>query len=94
MNITPHNITPHNRHLLIEAPVEPEDDGEPAAFLLPEGYEKPKSEHVKVKVLDDSACSLSFGPHVVVPRHMIQEIGIGDTTFNLVQENYVLATVE
>jgi len=94
MNITPHNITPHNRHLLIEAPVEPEDDGEPAAFLLPEGYEKPKSEHVKVKVLDDSACSLSFGSHVVVPRHMIQEIDTGDTTFNLVQENYVLATVE
>ena len=94
MNITPHNITPHNRHLLIEAQVEPEDDGEPAAFLLPEGYEKPKSEHVKVKVLDDSACSLSFGSHVVVPRHMIQEIDTGDTTFNLVQENYVLATVE
>ena len=94
MNITPHNITPHNRHLLIEAPVEPEDDGEPAAFLLPEGYEKPKSEHVKVKVLDDSACSLSFGSHVVVPRHMIQEVSIGDTTFDLVLENYVLASVE
>jgi len=88
------NITPQNRHILIEAPVEPEDDGAPSTFILPEGYEKPKSEHVKVKVLDDSACSLSFGSHVVVPRHMIQEIDIGDTTFNLVQENYVLATVE
>jgi len=87
------NITPQNRHLLIGVPDETED-GKPAAFLLPEGYEKPKSEHVKVKVLDDSACSLSFGSHVVVPRHMIQEIDIGDTTFNLVQENYVLATVE
>ena len=89
------NITPQNRHLLIEAPKETEEEeGGPAAFLLPEGYEKPKSEHVKVKVLDDSACSLSFGSHVVVPRHMIQEIDIGDTIFNLVQENYVLATVE
>ena len=88
------NITPQNRHLLIEVQDEIEDDSKPAAFLLPEGYEKPKSEHVKVKVLDDSACSLSFGPHVVVPRHMIQEINIGATTFNLVQENYVLATVE
>jgi len=87
------NITPQNRHLLIEAPVEAEED-KPAAFLLPEGYEKPQSEHVKVKVLDDSACSLPFGSHVVVPRHMIQEIDIGDTTFNLVQENYVLASVE
>ena len=88
------NITPQNRHLLIEVPKETEEEGEPAAFLLPEGYEKPKSEHVKVKVLDDSACSLSFGSHVVVPRHMIQEIDIGDTTFNLVLENYVLASIE
>jgi co-chaperonin GroES (HSP10) len=88
------NITPQNRHLLIEVIDETEDNDKPAAFLLPEGYEKPKSEHVKVKVLDDSACSLPFGSHVVVPRHMIQEIDIGDTTFNLVQENYVLASVE
>jgi len=88
------NITPQNRHLLIEIPSEAVEVDKPAAFLLPEGYEKPKSEHVKVKVLDDSACSLPFGSHVVVPRHMIQEIDIGDTTFNLVQENYVLATVE
>ena len=88
------NITPQNRHILIEVPDENEDDGKPSAFLLPEGYEKPKSEHIKVKVLDDSACSFPLGSHVVVPRHMIQEIDIGDTTFNLVQENYVLATVE
>ncbi len=88
------NITPQNRHLLIEVQDEIEDDDKPAAFLLPEGYEKPKSEYVKVKVLDDSSCSLPFGSHVVVPRHMIQEIGIGDIIFNLVQENYVLASVE
>ena len=88
------NITPQNRHLLIEIPSEAVEDDKPAAFILPEGYEKPKSEHVKVKVLDDSACSSSFGSHVVVPRHMIQEIDIGDTTFNLVQENYVLASIE
>tara|TARA_R110000824_G_scaffold244224_1_gene432953 strand:+ start:547 stop:813 length:267 start_codon:yes stop_codon:yes gene_type:complete len=87
------SITPQNRHLLIEVPRETEE-GEPAAFLLPDGYEKPKSEHVKVKVLDDSACSLPLGSHVVIPRHMIQEIILGDTTFHLVQENYVLASIE
>jgi hypothetical protein len=86
-------ITPQNRHLLIEVPNETEDDVSPAAFLLPEGYEKPKSEHIKVKVLDGSACSFPLGSHVVVPRHMIQEIDIGDKTFNLVQENYVLASM-
>ena len=39
------NITPQNRHILIEILDEAEDDGKPAAFLLPEGYEKPKSEN-------------------------------------------------
>jgi len=88
-------ITPQNRHLLIEVPSETEDDGKPATFLLPEGYEVPKSEHVKVKVLDDSACQRAiYGSHIIVPRHMIQEISVGDTTFNLVLENYVLASVE
>ena len=43
------NITPQNRHLLIEVIDETEDNDKPAAFLLPEGYEKPKSEHVKVR---------------------------------------------
>ena len=88
------NITPQNRHLLIELIDETQDDSKPAAFLLPDGYEKPKSEYVKVKVLDDSACSIPFGSYVVVPRHMIQEIDIGETTFSLIQENYVLASVE
>ena len=88
------NIIPQNRHLLIEVVDETENGNKPADFLLPEGYEKPKSEHVKVKVLDDSACSLSYGSHVVVTRHMIQEIDIGETTFSLIQENYVLASVE
>jgi len=88
------NIIPQNRHLLIEVVDETENGNKPADFLLPEGYEKPKSEHVKVKVLDDSACSLSYGSQVVVTRHMIQEIDIGETTFSLIQENYVLASVE
>tara|TARA_R110000824_G_scaffold79554_3_gene200379 strand:- start:148 stop:417 length:270 start_codon:yes stop_codon:yes gene_type:complete len=88
------NITPQNRHILIEVPDEIEDDNKPGAFLLPEGYEKPKSEHIKVKVLDNSACSLPFGSHIIVPRHMIQEISVGDTTFSLVLENYVLASIE
>ena len=86
------NIKPHNRHLLVKM-IEEEEEAK-TGFLLPEDYERPKSEHVKVKVLDDSACSLPFGNYVIVPRHMIQEIEIGDTTFHLVQENYILASVE
>jgi len=89
------NITPQNRHILIEVPDENEDDGKPSAFLLPEGYEKTKSEHIKVKVLDNSACQRAIcGSHIIVPRHMIQEISVGDTTFNLILENHVLASMD
>ena len=86
------NIKPHNRHLLVKM-IEEEEETK-TGFLLPEGYERPKSEHIKVEVLDSSACSLTFGSHIIVPRHMIQEISVGDTTFNLVLENYVLASME
>jgi len=88
------NIVPQNRHLLIEVIDKPTAAAEPSVFVLPEDYEKPKSEYVRVKVLDDSACTLPFGSHVVVPRHMIQEIDIGEAAFKLIQENYVLASVE
>ena len=86
------NIKPHNRHLLVKM-IEEEEETK-TGFLLPEGYERPKSEHVKVAVLDSSACSIEIGSYVVVPRHMVQEINVGDTTFHLVQENYVLASVK
>tara|TARA_R110002074_G_scaffold155817_1_gene311803 strand:+ start:626 stop:895 length:270 start_codon:yes stop_codon:yes gene_type:complete len=88
------NITPQNRQLLIEVIDEAKNDNKSSSLVLPEDYEKPKSEYAKVKVLDDSACSLPLGSHVVVPRHMIQEINIDGAKFHLVQENYVLASVE
>mgnify|MGYP003151652941 CR=1 FL=1 len=87
------NIKPHNRHLLVKM-LEEEKEEEKTGFILPDDYEKPKSEYVKVAVLDSSACSIEIGFHVIVPRHMIQEINVGNETFHLVQENYVLASVK
>ena len=86
-------LTPHNRHILIEMPNETEDSGEPAAFLLPEGYEKPKSEFVKVAITDCTASELDLGLYAIVPRHMIQEVSIGEKTFHLILDNYILASV-
>ena len=86
-------LTPHNRHILIEMSEEAEDSGEPAAFLLPEGYERPKSEFVKVAITDCTASELDLGSHAIVPRHMIQEINIDGVTFHLILDNYILASV-
>ena len=87
------NIKPHNRHVLVKM-LEEEKEEEKTGFILPDDYEKPKSEYVKVAVLDSSACSMEIGFYVIVPRHMIQEINVGNETFHLVQENYVLASVK
>lgn len=86
-------LVPHNRHVLIEMPYETEDGGEPAAFLLPEGYEKPKSEFVKVAITDCTASELDLGLYAIVPRHMIQEISVDGEVFHLVLDNYILASV-
>ena len=89
------NIKPHNRHVLVKMiEEEKEEEEEKTGFILPDDYEKPKSEYVKVAVLDSSACSIEIGLYVIVPRHMIQDINVGNETFHLVQENYILASVK
>jgi hypothetical protein len=85
-------LVPHNRHVLIEIPDETEDSSESAAFLLPEDYEKPKSEFVKVAIMDPTASDLDLGLYAIVPRHMIQEVKIDGETFHLVLDNYILAS--
>tara|TARA_R110002033_G_scaffold12170_1_gene37303 strand:- start:1261 stop:1491 length:231 start_codon:yes stop_codon:yes gene_type:complete len=65
-----------------------------SSFILPEDYEKPKSEYVKVSVLDCTATELELGRFIVVPRHMIQEINVDGETYHLVLDNYVLASTE
>ena len=87
-------LIPHNRHVLIEMRDETEDSSESATFLLPEDYEKPKSEFVKVAIMDYTATELDLGFYAVVPRHMIQEVKIGGETFHLILDNYILASVE
>jgi hypothetical protein len=86
-------LTPHNRHILIEMPDETEDSSESATFLLPEGYEKPKSEFVKVAITDCTATDLDLGLYAIVPRHLIQEVKIDGETFHLILDNYILASV-
>jgi hypothetical protein len=87
-------LVPHNRHVLIEMPAEKtEDSGESATFLLPEGYEKPKSEFVKVAITDCTATELDLGLYAIVPRRMIQEVNIDGETFHLILDNYILASV-
>ena len=87
------NITPQNRHVLIGMPQETEAGESKGSFILPEDYERPKSEYVRVSVLDCTATELDLGHHVIVPRHMIQEVGVDGETYRLVLDNYIVASV-
>ena len=87
-------LTPRNRHILVGMPEEIETEESQSSFILPEDYEKPKSEYVKVSVLDCTATELDLGHYVIVPRHMIQEIAIDGETYHTVLDNYVLASIE
>ena len=87
---------PQNRHILVGMLEETgaEGEGSKSSFILPDGYEKPKSEYVKVSVLDCTATELDLGHHVVVNRCMIQEMTVDGETYHLVLDNYVVASLQ
>ena len=87
-------FTPQNRHILVGMPEETETEESKSSFILPDDYEKPKSEFVKVSVLDCTATELELGHFIIVPRHMIQEINVDGETYHLVLDNYILASIE
>ena len=99
-------IRPQNKHLLVRfLPEMDNEEDKPTMLSLPEGYEKPKSEYVKVIVesrLTDSSIDTRSdlgSTYVIVPRRNIQEIivpngaknGIDTLTFHVVQEYCVIA---
>ena len=87
---------PQNRHILVGMLEETGAEGKESksSFILPDGYEKPKSEYVKVSVLDCTATELDLGHYAVVHRCMIQEMAIDGETYHTVLDNYVIASLE
>jgi len=85
---------PQNRHILIGMLKEAEAEESKSSFILPDDYEKPKSEYVKVSVLDCTATELDLGHYVVVNRCMIQEMAVDGETYHLVLDNYVVASLQ
>ena len=87
-------FTPQNRHILVGIPEETQIEESESTFILPDDYERPKSEYAKVQVFDCAATELKLGNYIIVPRHMIQEISVYGETYHLVLDNYVLASIE
>ena len=84
-----------NRHVWIEL-LEEEEKKEDKGFLLPEDYEKPKSEYVLGKVLgfaEDCKQDLLENEVVIFQRSMLQEIEIKDDKIYLILENYIFGSI-
>ena len=84
-----------NRHVWLEV-LEEEEKKEDKGFLLPEGYEKPKSDYVLGRVLGFAEdCKQYFleGDLVIFQRSMLQEIEINNQKIYLILENYIFGSI-
>jgi len=87
---------PHNRYLWIDV-VEEQKEEKDSAVLLPEGYKQKESEFAIVKLKDTAPdCNRRWarGEKLIVERHMIREIKLGDKFFYTILENYVLGVIK
>ena len=85
---------PVNRHILVEM-ANGEETPEPL-IVLPEDFKPALEKYAVVKVLnfaDDIRFELKSAPHIVVDQSMIEEIVVNKTTYNVVQDNYVVGIV-
>ena len=90
-------MKPVNRHLLIEKiEEEQEDRHDGSTFLLPEDYKvKTEERYIPVEIIDVSEDSEKFhewhrGRTCVVESSMVNEIRLGETTYQIIGENYVV----
>ena len=85
---------PVNRHILIELA-----NGEEAPaplIVLPEDFKPIMEKYAVVKVVnfaDDIRFELKNTPRIVVDQSMIEEIVVNKTTYNVIQDNYVVGIV-
>ena len=82
---------PVNRHILVEM-TNSEDSSVPL-IVLPEDFKPALEKYAVVKVLnfaDDIRFELKAAPRIVVDQSMIEEIVVNKTTYNVIQDNYVV----
>ena len=87
-------LKPVNRHILIE---KLEAEEKMSEVLLPEDYEPEIENHSAYKVLDwasDTRFNLKKGYFIVVDNKMIEEIRVNNTSYFIVQDNYVVGIVD
>jgi hypothetical protein len=86
-------LSPRNKYLLVESTDVKVVEQPERAFLLPEDYKQKDKPHKVVRVIEDSTEQYEPESLILVPTHMLEEIELDGEKHYLIQENYVLATV-
>ena len=87
---------PVNRHILIELDSGPQQEAQ-SLIVLPEDYAPEEAKFIKacaVAAAEDVRFKVSAGDEGIIDRSMIEEITIGDTTYNVILDNYIMGIVE
>jgi len=87
---------PVNRYVLIENRPPKNETETPMGILLPEDFKPTEERYVCTDVLDwaeDVRFELSKGSQVVVDNSMIEEITVNNTTYSIIQDNYIVGII-
>jgi len=90
-------MKPVNRHLLVEIPInEEQEESSSSSFLLPEGYRQKEIERYTIVSIKDFAddCKIRHLGKCVVETSMIEDISIEGEVFQIIPENFVVLLLE
>ena len=87
---------PVNRHVLIKnRPPKIENEG-PMGILLPDDFKPTEERYVCIDVVDwaeDVRFKLVSGSKVIVDSTMIEEITVNNSTYSIIQDNYIVGII-
>ena len=87
---------PVNRHVLVKNRHPKIENETPMGILLPDDFKPTEERYVCLEVLDwseDVRFNLAEGSVVVVDNSMIEEITVNNTTYSIVQDNYIVGII-
>ena len=87
---------PVNRHILIKNKPPKIEKESPMGILLPDDFKPTEERYMCIEVIDwaeDVRFKLVRGSKVIVDSSMIEEITVDNSTYSIIQDNYIVGIV-
>ena len=87
---------PVNRHVLIKNRTPKNELETPMGILLPDDFKPTEERYICSDVIDwaeDVRFNLVEGSKVVVDSSMIEEITVNNSTYSIIQDNYIVGII-